>query len=158
MRVTTDEQLVQRRASFGKRASSVGIAILVGGLVISFMRQEWWVPWLAWAALIAGFVVSSYGSSELIKWARARRADQILADVLAGLDDRYHLFNYILPAEHVLLTPRGILVLRANLHRGEIVAQGAKRRELDLLVKVWEEMRETKRLLPLLKTSQACMG
>jgi len=39
---------------------------------------------------------------------------------LKGFDDRYRLYNYTLPAPHVLLTPTGVYVLLGMLQDGVI--------------------------------------
>lgn len=140
MRVSTDERLVKEKVNIARWAASGGIGVLFSGLLISFVKQrEWWAPWASWACLILGFAFSSYGSGELGKWARRGRADRVLANLLGGLDDRYHLFNYILPADHVLLVPRGLLVFKARMQKGEILVQGDRFRQPSGLVRLFRE-------------------
>ena len=50
----------------------------------------------------------------------------MLAKVLKGLDNSYRLYNYVLPAEHVLLSPAGLFVLRLQRQDGEISCRGKK--------------------------------
>jgi hypothetical protein len=67
------------------------------------------------------------------RWVREPRADQALAQGLKGFDDRYRLYNYLLPAPHVLLSPMGLYVLTAMGQDGVIRYQGDKfRRDFSL--------------------------
>jgi hypothetical protein len=34
-----------------------------------------------------------------------------LTETLSEFDDRYHMYHYVLPADHVLITPHGVFVL-----------------------------------------------
>jgi hypothetical protein len=54
------------------------------------------------------------------RWVREPRADQALAQGLKGFDDRYRLYNYTLPAPHVLLSPAGLYVLTAMGQDGTV--------------------------------------
>lgn len=127
MRLVIHERKVRRMALLGKATAYTGIAILGGGLAISiFLREKPWVQWAAWATLLAGFIVSNIGSYHLGKWGTKIRVEHLLARHLRGLDDRYFLFNYIAPAEHVLLTPQGLLVLTVRRQRGRILNDGER--------------------------------
>ena len=127
MQLVIHERKVRRMALFGKWASYAGIAILAGGLIISIlMREKPWVQWAAWATLLAGLVVSNIGSYHFSKWGTKIRVEHLLAKHLRGLDDRYLLFSYIAPAEHVLLTPQGLIVLTVRRQRGKILNDGER--------------------------------
>jgi hypothetical protein len=54
------------------------------------------------------------------KWVRQPRADQTLVKALKGLDQRHTLYNYFLPAEHVLVAPYGVFVFQVQDQDGEI--------------------------------------
>jgi hypothetical protein len=58
------------------------------------------------------------------RWVREPRSDQALAQGLKGFDDRYRLYNYVLPAPHVLLSPTGLYVLTALGQDGVIRYEG----------------------------------
>jgi hypothetical protein len=60
------------------------------------------------------------------RWVREPRADQALAKGLKGFDNRYRLYNYELPAPHVLLSPLGLHVLTAMGQDGQIRLEGDK--------------------------------
>jgi len=121
-----NERLVASRARLGKIATFGGLGFLIAGLVISFtLPQSPWI-WLSFGCLILGLLVSSVGTFNMNRWVREPRADQALGRGLKGFDDRYHLYNYLLPAPHVLLGPLGLFVLTAMGQDGVIRYDGAK--------------------------------
>jgi len=133
MRILTDEARIAKGARLGKVATLVGLGLLVGGLVISLALQETPFLWLSFACLLLGLVISSVGTMNMNRWVREPRADQALAQGLKGFDDRYHLYNYVLPAPHVLLGPTGLYVLTALGQDGVIrYEEGKFRRDFSL--------------------------
>jgi hypothetical protein len=133
MQSITDDRRVVRGARVGKIATLVGLGFLLGGLVISLALQESPLLWLSFACLIAGLVISSVGTMNMNRWVREPRADQALAQGLKGYDDRYRLYNYLLPAPHVLLSPIGLYVLTALGQDGTVRYEGGKfRRDFSL--------------------------
>jgi hypothetical protein len=79
---------------------------------------------LSFGFLLLGLIVSSVGTMNMNRWVREPRADQALAQGLKGFDDRYRLYNYLLPAPHVLLSPLGLYVLTALGQDGVIRYDG----------------------------------
>jgi hypothetical protein len=133
MQSITNEKLIASRARLGKIATFAGLGFLVAGLVISFALQESPWFWLSFACLIVGLLVSMVGTFNMNRWVREPRADQALALGLKGFDDRYRLYNYLLPAPHVLLSPVGLFVLTALGQDGVIrYEEGRFRRNFSL--------------------------
>jgi hypothetical protein len=133
MRNIVDEERIAKGARLGKIATFAGLGFLGGGLVISLAMQESPFLWLSFGCLLLGIVVSSVGTLNLNRWVREPRADQSLAQGLKGFDDRYCLYNYLLPAPHVLLSPVGLFVLTALGQDGVIRYDGQKfRRDFSL--------------------------
>jgi len=114
-------KLVNQGKRFGKIASLVGLGILIAGLVVSFRTP---MIWLAYGCLIVGFILSNIGIYLANRWVREPRADQTLTKVLKGFDNQYALYNYYLPAQHVLLTPTGVIVFVVKPQNGEIRCEG----------------------------------
>jgi hypothetical protein len=126
MKIITDEAQIAKGARLGKIATFVGLGFLVGGLIISLALQETPLLWLSFACLLIGLIISSVGTMNMNRWVREPRADQALAQGLKGFDDRYRLYNYTLPAPHVLLSPTGLYVLTAMGQDGAIRYEGGK--------------------------------
>ncbi len=122
MQHIVNEERIERGARIGKIAMFAGLAFLVGGLVISLALPAY--IWASFASLVLGLVVSSIGTMNMNRWVREPRADQALAQGLKGFDDRYCLYSYLLPAPHVLLSPKGLYVLTAQGQEGKIRYEG----------------------------------
>jgi len=121
MQVITNEKLIKNRARLGRGASFAGLAVLVLGLVASLSPQ-----WLlaSFGCLFAGFLLSQVGLYHANRWVKEPRPDQTLVKMLKGFDDRYHLYNYVLKAPHVLLTPFGLCVITPKEQGGMVSCEG----------------------------------
>jgi hypothetical protein len=126
MKIIVNDRLVASRARLGKIATLFGLGLLVVGLIVSLVLPQVPYFWVSLGCLLGGIVASSIGGANLARWVRQPRADQVLARSLKGFDDRYQLYNYTLPAPHVLLTPVGLYVLTAMSQEGVIRYQGGK--------------------------------
>ncbi len=124
MHTITKQARVARGARLGKVGTFAGLGFLVGGLVISFMVRESSLLLVAFGLLLLGILASSIGTMNMNRWVREPRADQALGRGLKGYDDRYRLYNYLLPAPHVLLCPMGLYVLTAMGQDGVIRYEG----------------------------------
>lgn len=118
MRVNTNDKLADRQAKIARYATFGGLAILLASLVTSFSGNFPII--VAYALLLVGFSLAYVGAILANKWVKEPRADHALAKALKGFDNKYHLFNYLLPASHVLLTPSGLLIFRVKSNDGKI--------------------------------------
>lgn len=129
MRVVTDTNLVRKGKQYGRIASFTGLGILIAGLVISFRQgaglKQFAMP-AVYGSLIVGFILSNVGIYLANRWVREPRADQSLNKALKGFDNRFVLYNYYLPASHVLLTPTGVVVLVVKPQDGTITCEGER--------------------------------
>ena len=105
MRIVRNERRINVLRSVGQYASLAGLVILIGGLIISFVRPLWTGPLVASMSL--GFLLSIIGGFYADRYAGPLARHKTLAEVLKGLDYRHTLIQYLLPAEHVLLEPGG---------------------------------------------------
>jgi hypothetical protein len=126
MQNIVNEPRVTRGQRVGKIATFAGLGFLGAGLVVSLLMAESPLLWLSFVFLLLGLLVSSVGTMNMNRWVREPRADQALAQGLKGFDDRYLLYNYYLPAPHVLLSPVGLYVLTAMGQDGVIRYEGDK--------------------------------
>jgi len=126
MQVITNEKLIKNRARLGRIASFAGLAILILGLVASLSAQ-WMLA--SFGCLFVGFVLSQVGLYHANRWVKEPRPDQTLDKILKGFDDRYHLYNYVLKAPHVLLAPFGLCVVISKDQGGKVRYEGEKWRQ-----------------------------
>ncbi|MFQ6058199.1 MAG: nuclease-related domain-containing protein [Anaerolineae bacterium] len=123
MQVLTNERLIKSQARVSRITILGSFVILTIGLLASF-RTQWLL--VSYVALILGVGMSGIGIRNANKWVKEPRADQLLAREMKGFDDRHRLYNYLLPAEHVLLSPYGLFVLTVKRQEGEIRCQGER--------------------------------
>jgi hypothetical protein len=126
VQIITNQATITRGARVGKIGVFAGLGFLLAGLIVSLTLTQSQFIWISFACLIIGFLVSTIGTMNMNRWVREPRADQAMAQALKGFDDRYRLYNYVLPAPHVLLSPFGIFVLTAMGQDGVIRFAGNK--------------------------------
>ena len=126
MKIIVNDQLIARRARLGRILTFAGLGLLLVGLIISMTMAPAGFILVSLGCLLGGIMASSIGVLNMNRWIREPRADQVLARGLKGFDDRYRLYNYTLPAPHVLLTPTGVYVLTAMLQDGVIRYEDGK--------------------------------
>lgn len=98
---------------------------------------------VSYVALIIGMLLSSVGIYLADKWVQEPRADQALEDAMKGFDDRYVLYNYVLPVDHVLASPYGLMVFVVKRHDDTVrYADGTWKHERNLLKKLQSLSRE----------------
>jgi hypothetical protein len=127
MRLVTNDRLIKRNATLGKYAMLAGMVVLIGGLLVSFYgRDNVYLQTVPLVALIVGFILSNTGIYFTNHYRREPRADQALEAALKGFDDKYHLYNFYLPAHHFLVTPFGIFVLIPKFQSGSVQWDGKR--------------------------------
>jgi hypothetical protein len=124
MEIFVYERLIQQRSKIGKYASIAGLAILALGLVVSIAYPQY--VYLSFITLIAGFILSQIGNYNLMRWGRKPRPDTVLDDALKGMERKWRIYHYYLPAAHVLIGPGGLYVFALKTQGGKISAQGAR--------------------------------
>lgn len=119
MRIIRDERRINTLSSVGQYASLGGLVILLGGLVISFVRPEATLALVISMAI--GFTLSVVGGFFVDRYAGSLAHHEALAEVLKGLDYRHTLLQYVLPVDHVLLEPGGCTVCIVKTQGGEVI-------------------------------------
>lgn len=117
MRVKSDQPLIKVRVRLARAGSIAGLLIVFSGLLLFLIPQGYLWSFLV---VILGFIMGSIGNRQMNRWTVEPRADQALSRALRKLDDRHHLYNYLLPVEHLLLTPYGLFVLKVKRVDGHI--------------------------------------
>lgn len=124
MNILTNESLVRRNARIASISMLAGLLVLVGGIFVSFRLPTGENPTLQFnlsmILLLVGFTLSQVGIYFSNRWGRRPRPDQLLDQALKGLDGRYSIYHYLLPAAHVLIGPAGVWVLFPRHQRGTI--------------------------------------
>jgi len=126
MEIHTNERLIKRNARIGQITSITGLAILAGGMIISFTRPEMFS--ISLVALLVGFGLSQIGIYFGNRWGRRPRPDEVLDEALKGLDGRYSIYHYTTPTSHLLVGPAGVWVLMPRHQAGTITYDENKNR------------------------------
>jgi hypothetical protein len=120
MRIIRNDKLIRRNARIGGIATMGGLALLVGGMILTFtIRDPSKVGW-SWLLLIAGFITSQLGVYFGGRFGRSPRPDELLDRALKGLDERYSIFHYTTAVSHLLVGPAGAWLLLPRNQGGKI--------------------------------------
>lgn len=118
MKVITNEKLIKKYSSLGKYLNIGAIAILFGGMAISWLRID--LFYLAMIALLAGFILSQISIFFINRWGRRPRPDERITASLKGLTNDYTLYHYNTPVSHLLVGPAGVWTILPYFQRGTI--------------------------------------
>lgn len=120
MKIITNHKLIHRNSRIGGIATIAGLALLVGGMVFTFMvRDPSKVGW-SWLLLLTGFMLSQVGVYFGGKFGRSPRPDEALDQALKGMDERYSIFHYTSPVPHLMVGPAGVWILLPRHQGGKI--------------------------------------
>jgi hypothetical protein len=121
VKVIRNDDYIQRRNKIGRYTSLAGLVVLMGGMFISIFRAE--LIAYSFVCLAIGFVLSQIGIYYGNRFVRPDRPDEALTKALKGLDDRYRLYHYQLPAAHVLLAPEACYVFTVYTQSGRVAVR-----------------------------------
>ncbi|MCS7252140.1 MAG: nuclease-related domain-containing protein [Anaerolineae bacterium] len=118
MKVVRNEAYIRRRATIANWTFPMGQMILILGLITSLLYPQ--LSLIPLLAFFVGFGLAQIGIYYIHRFVRPDRPEAALTQALKGLDDRYILYHYMLPAEHVLIGPDGVRTFVVKWQRGEI--------------------------------------
>lgn len=120
MNKVINERLISRNKKIGKVTSIVGIAILIGGLILNF-RSSQTTTLISFGALIVGFIIAQISTYFVNKFGRSPRFDEMIADNLSKLNNDYSFYVYRTPIPMLLVGPYGLWIPIPVAASGEIV-------------------------------------
>ncbi len=115
IQVYTNERLIENRTRIGRWTTLLSLFVIIGSVVAITALNN--IP-LAYGAMIVGLILSSVGGYFFNRW--GVNAYKRIEDSLKGFDKRYRLYNYLLPASNVMLTPYGVTVFLIKNQEGKI--------------------------------------
>jgi hypothetical protein len=133
MEVFRNESKIKVNRALGLWGTLAGLGVLVAGLVVSIRSPR--LLWVSMASLLVGYLASAIGVYFLQHWTRSPRADEVLDSALKGISNHYHIYHYLLPAQHVLIGPAGVFLFRAYAVEGPVRYDGKKWRQKFKLVR-----------------------
>jgi hypothetical protein len=126
VKVITNTALAARWRRRATVLSLVGLGILAAGFVLNLRPGG---VLYAYLALLFGSALSWLGIALADRWVRPPRAEVVLPEALGGAGPGFSLYNWVLPADHVLVAPWGIVLLAALKHDGSVVVEGERWRD-----------------------------
>ena len=122
-----NEPVVKRNARIAQITMLAGLAVLAGGMYVSFAMPEQF--YLSIGALLLGFALSQIGIYFSNRWGKRPRPYELLNESLKGLDSKYALYHFYGPAQHLLVSPAGVWVLMPYAQRGRITYEKGRWRQ-----------------------------
>jgi hypothetical protein len=118
MNINRNDPLIKRNARIGQVTMFVALAVLAGGMFVSFQYPEQ-ANW-SFLALLLGFILSQVGIYYSNRYSRKPRPDELIDQALKGMDKKFAIYHYLTPASHLLVGPSGLWVLLPYYQRGTI--------------------------------------
>ncbi len=109
MNIVINDKLIKRNTTIGKVTSFAGIAILAGGLILSFNPTPT-KTLLSFVALIIGFIVAQISTYFVSRFGRSPRFDELIAGNLEKLPKEYTFYVYSSPISMLLVGPAGLWI------------------------------------------------
>ncbi len=125
MVIIRDDRRIQRMKMIGQWVSTIGLVVLLSGLVILFIGDDNALLYQL-LALAIGWIMSQIGVYLTHRYVREPRPDEVLDGAVKPVARDGRLYHYVLPAPHVLLLPNGIVVLVSKYQTGRISVEGDK--------------------------------
>jgi hypothetical protein len=142
MKIFKNERTIQRNRRIGSYTMLAGMAVLIGGLVISinqistgFQNPQAANPGseamfnYSTIAMFAGLILTEISMYFNNRWGRKPSMDDKLSLSLKGLDDRYTVYHYRGPVPAMLVGPSGIWVLVPMYQKGAISFENGRYRQ-----------------------------
>ncbi len=104
MKQVTNEKLIQKNKRIGNITSIVGIAILAVGLILNINPTPT-KTLISFGALIIGFIVAQVSTYFVTKFGRSPRFDELMAENLNKLNNKYTFYVYSSPVPMLLVGP-----------------------------------------------------
>ncbi|GAP14642.1 hypothetical protein LARV_02415 [Longilinea arvoryzae] len=126
MKIASNTKLINRNQKIARYTTFAALAILGVGLYISFTAPEAF----SWSlgALVVGFLLSQVGMTYSNKFGKSPRPDEALTASLKGLEEKYTLYHYNSPVNHLLVGPAGVWVLMPYFQGGAVSYNPKKNR------------------------------
>lgn len=130
MVILRDEKRIARLSLLAKVASYGGMAILLVGLALAFVTENFERVFIfQLIALFIGWIASQIGIYLSQRYVRSPRPDEVLDEATRRAAKNGRMYHFLLPAPHTLLTPQGIIVFNPKPNMGKISVDGDKWRQ-----------------------------
>ena len=126
MLILRDEKKVQRYKRISQILSVVGMVVLITGFILGLRN----IVGAQLISLAVGFMLSQVAVYMAHRYVRTPRPDQLLDDALRKSIKGGRMYHFLLPADHVLLTPSGPIIFHLKYQAGDMsVSKDSKGRD-----------------------------
>jgi len=131
MKSMIDAQKLKRRTQTAQILSFGGMILLLVGVVLLFQKPDlgFDTEALANPLLLGGFIIANGGIYLANRWLKRPRPEDVLDYGLKPLPNTSRLYHYLLPADHVLLTPSGVVVIEVVALEGKFAYRAGRWRQ-----------------------------
>jgi hypothetical protein len=128
MRVVTNQQRVNRNRQIAQILFFVSLAILFGGLIITntLGNSSDFFLMLPCLVMPIGLVTTIISIRMTNQYVREPHPEDAILAGLKGINKRSVLFNYLLPANHVLISPQGVYTFTTRFQESRFKIEGGK--------------------------------
>ncbi|MBN2469953.1 MAG: NERD domain-containing protein [Anaerolineae bacterium] len=127
MRVATNHTKIRRNRRIAQYAFFATLALLILGLFVTNAAPNNPLLLLAPLVVLPVAIAATFYSVRMANlWLREPRPEKTLDEGLKGLSTRAVLYNYVLPARHVLITPQGVFTFTMRPQEGDFVVENNK--------------------------------
>lgn len=127
MKIVIDREKLRRRAALSHAASLGGLLVLLGSVAISLWRPQ--LQTIPAIMLFGGGTLALVGIYFANRWVKKPRPEDVIDGALKGLGAQFVIYHYLLPCDHVLLTPNGPVVIETVNLEGKFEYKDAKWRQ-----------------------------
>lgn len=125
MKISTNTKLIKRNARIGQILMWSGMGVLVVGLYLNLKNDPAYYLYVL-LSLPVGFILSQIGLTFNNRWGRQPRQEEKINESLKGLDNKYSLYHYLTPVDHLLVGPAGVWILIPFRQGGKVSYQGKR--------------------------------
>lgn len=123
MRIIRNDARIKKLRLTTQILSIGGLLVLGSGMLLSFQGSTNYL-WVQWVTLLIGIVLWQISTNLAQRYVRSPRPDELLDQGLKAALPTSHLYHYILPTSHVLLTRSGPVVLIPMAQSGHFSVNG----------------------------------
>ena len=123
MKIVRNDKKIADMNRLIRITSLAGLGLLLTGFFTSLIGQGRYL-FLQWVALMLGILLWQVSKNFMQKFGRNPRTDLVLDEALQAAVPSSTLYHYVLPADHVLLTRSGPIILVPFVQSGEFTVSG----------------------------------